>query len=305
MQGMFLSWLSKFLASLLVLLLFLATLSFVAGQTILSSHYVEGQLKKNDAYTKLSVAISQEVAKNADTTIPQSQLTDQLKTIITPEVLQQRLNAVLDQLEAYMKGNRPVPTLDVSDLVAKAQAAGMPAPTDQKLTEPITLGGASDIRVVQDKVNQAKWATLGVIALLFVLLATIAAKRSNYRPLANVFIALGVMLTLSGAALILLPNLVDKSIKVNYSFNVFAGIAGDMATSIGRDFGMRLLVIATIALVVGIVGRIVIARIPKPQAVQGANTDSGFSNPETSNPPQSSGVTDPSSHKVTPPKIQG
>ncbi|HET6925095.1 MAG TPA: hypothetical protein VFH39_04655, partial [Candidatus Saccharimonadales bacterium] len=62
---MLLSLLSKFLASLLVAAITLATLVVLFSLTLLNSHYIEGQLSATHTYSRLSVALSDELVKQA------------------------------------------------------------------------------------------------------------------------------------------------------------------------------------------------------------------------------------------------
>lgn len=301
---MLLSWLSKLLASLLVSILFVTTFGLVASQTILKSHYIEDQLQKNNAYGKLASSISDQIVKNADATLSKSQLSDQVKAIVTPEVVQQKLTTTLDQLQAYYTGSGPAPTLDVSDLVAKAQAAGVPAPADSNLTKPITIAGTAKAKDVKAKVGQVKSLTIVLIAVLVIGLTAIAIVRHTYVPLANVLVSLGGMLTLSGAGLMFAPSLADKLIKFDYSSNAFAGIAHDLIKSIGQDIGKRLLIIGATVLAVGILTRIVLSRVTKPR--QPLTEPASETQTSESEAPQDTPLTvdEPKPTKPEPPKIQ-
>src|SRR5882762_6056197 len=104
-MSVLLSLLSKFIASLLVSAIFLATFALLFSQTLLNSHYIEGQLSATNSYSRLSDALANEVAKQANP--PDPTIKDKLKLVLTPAVLQQKLTLGLDQLQAYYEGKGP------------------------------------------------------------------------------------------------------------------------------------------------------------------------------------------------------
>src|SRR5438045_3503554 len=97
-----LSWLSKLTASLLISVLFAAVLTLFLDQTLLNSSYLEGQLASTNSYTKLSDALSDQVVKSSDNNDPA--LKAKVLSILTPTVLQTKLDGGLEQLQAYYKG---------------------------------------------------------------------------------------------------------------------------------------------------------------------------------------------------------
>jgi hypothetical protein len=261
---MILSWLSKLLAGILVSVLSGAIVLLVLDHTVLSSHYLQGQLTQVNAYTKLSGAISTELAKNTETDNPQMVAT--LRTIITPAVLQQKITSALDQLEAYYKGNGPAPQIDITDLVAKAQAAGVPVPQDSNLNKPISLGNNVAVKNIGTQIGGVQLVTVLAALLLAVLLMVVSWERHKFAVLPDILITLGLLFGVLAALLAFTPGFVDTHLKLNLDSNAFAGVGRDLAESIARDLGKRFAIIAGVSLVVGIATRIWVARLkPAPQ----------------------------------------
>ncbi len=258
-----LSWLSRFMATVLTTLLFLVVVTIAAGQTVLNTQYLESELQSQQAYSKLSTAISKDISKQADAGQAQDAVTTQLQSIITPQVLQQRLSKTLNEIQAYYKGNGPVPTLDVSDLVNQAEAAGLPAPNDPKLQQPIKLTAATKAKHYS---NAAKAVGAGVIALIVVLivgLVAIARKTRNYKPLCAVLVSLGIMLSVTGGSLLIVPRIFNKLYTFNPATNPFGALAHDIALGVLHDYALHLLIPGLAILVVGIVARLLVGRAGK------------------------------------------
>jgi hypothetical protein len=257
------SWLSKLLAGILVATLFSAVFAIVLNQTVLSSHYLEGQLAANNSYNKLSDAITAEFVKNANPSTPQMAAT--VRSIVTPAVLQVKISSALDQLEAYYKGNGAAPTIDVSDLIAQAQAAGVPVPKDNSLNKPIVLAGNTQAKGISKKFENVKLGTILASLVLIVALLALSWERHKFAVLPDIAIALGILLGIFALAFRLAPGVADKHIKFDFSSNAFASTGHDLATSIAHDLGKRFGIIAIALLVVGIVSRVLVARM-KPKA---------------------------------------
>jgi hypothetical protein len=261
---MMLSWFNRFMASALTTLLFVVVVLFAASQTFLDGQYIKTQLKDQNAYNRLSTAISSDIAKNADdVTTPQNQVTSQLQTIITPQILQQRLTKTIDEVQAYYQDKGPVPTLDVSDLVDKAQTAGLPAPDDSKLQGPIKLTAATKAKSFSTAAKAIGAAMLALILLLIIGIFVIARKRHNYKTFTAVLTSLGIMLSVTGAALLIVPHIFNKLYTFNPSTNPFGALAHDLALGILHDFALHLLIPGLAILAIGILIRVLIGRAAK------------------------------------------
>jgi len=270
---MLLTFLSRLMSSLLTTLLFVAVVGVTANQTILSTNYIEDKLASQNAYQRLSDALSKDISNNAgDTAVPQSEVSSQLKTVLTPDVLKEKIDTTLKQLQAYYHGNGPVPTIDISDVVQQVQQAGVPLDAG-KYNQPVQLTAATKAKKVSDGAKYVGIGLLALMVLLFAGLLAIAIKRRDYRPLANIVFSLGLMLTITGGALLFVPSVFSKLYKFNPATNPFGSLAHDVAVSIIHDFGLRLLIIGVVTLVVGIIWKLLIHRARKPQALDYAKAD--------------------------------
>lgn len=262
---MILSWLNRLSASTLTILLFVAVVLFALSQTVLDAQYIKTELQHQNAYNRLSVAISNDIAKNADatTTTTQTQLMQQLQTVVTPQILQARLTKTIDEIQAYYEGRGPVPTLDVSDLVNQAQQAGLPVPDDPKLQQPIKLTAATNIKRLVNPALAVGAAMLAFILFLIIGLLVAAHKRHNYKTLTAVLTSLGIMLSVTGGALLVVPHIFNKLYTFNPTTNPFGALAHDVALGILHDFALRLAVPGLAILAIGILLRVLIAKADK------------------------------------------
>jgi hypothetical protein len=260
-----LNFLSKILAGILVLVTLSVVASIILGQTLLSSDYMKDQLKQADAYARLSTGISKQLSQNVGVENPQ--ITAAIQQVITPEILQQRIDPALAQAEDYYKGNGPPPEIKVDDLIAQAQAAGIPIQDDSQLSKPIQLAPAN-----QDKPPLTqKFSNVGVVsiilaAVLVVSLAIISWKTGRYTILPTVAITCGILLGLIALFLLFSQSALDHIIKFDFNSNAYAGIAHDLTKNISHDLGMRFGIVALIFVTAGIVTRIVTKRM-SPRAV--------------------------------------
>jgi hypothetical protein len=261
-----LNLLSKFLASLLVLVSLSIIASFILGQTLLSSEYMQQQLKDAKAYSRLSEALSKQVADSVAADNPQIEAT--IQQVITPDTLQQRVDPALSQLEEYYKGNAPPPQIEVNDLLAQIQAAGVPIETNSDLATPIQLAPESKTKPVT-----AKFGAIGIIAVILALvliaaLAFLSWKAKRYTILANVAISIGIATGLIAIFLLFAPGVFDHFVQFDANSNIYAGILHDLARSIAQDIGRRYALFAAVFLVLGIAARIVISRAARPATPQ-------------------------------------
>lgn len=268
---MLLKFLSRLMASLLTTLLFATVVSVTANQTILNTTYIENKLQSQNAYDRLSDALSDEISKNSnDPTVSQTAVAAQLKNILTPAVLQQKIDVTLKQLHDYFHGNGAVPTLDVSDLVQAAQQAGLQV-DGNKFSKPVELTAATKFKKVSGTAKVVGIGTIAAEVALFLGVLAIAIKRRDYRPLANIVFTLGAMLTLAGATLLFVPQLLNK---VYTAKGPFASLVHDLAIVTVRDFGLRLLIPGATALLLGVLAKYALrkqrpptyrAAVPRPK----------------------------------------
>jgi hypothetical protein len=258
---MLFSWLSKLLPSLLVSVLSGAIITVVINQTVLSSHYVEGKLASTNSYVRLSDALNTEIAKKASADPESAGITAKLQGIITPTVLQTKINGALDQLQAYYRGNGTLPTIDLTDLAPQVQAAGIPLPADSPLSKPIQLGGNEKVRGASKTFDHVRLTTIVTSLVLIVALLAVSWERHRYAALPDVAITVGGLIGLLALIFGLMPGLVAHYVKFDSSSNAFASIGNDLAVSIAHDLATRLGIIAGVCLAVGIATRIWAGRL--------------------------------------------
>ncbi len=276
---MLLKWLSHLLSSLLVASLCALIISTVLSQTLMSSHYLEGQLTKADAYNRLSVALSAQVVQQSDAAANPLVATAVSK-ILTPDVLKQKINTAIDQLSLYYQGKGPAPSVDLSEFAPQVQAAGVPLPADNQLFQPIKLvpdsGTNKTVAYPGKSFAGAHAAALLSTIMLTLLLAAVSWQRRRYGALPGVAITVGVFV---GALALILRSSVgalDHYIKFSTSSNAFAPLAHDLAKNITMDIGNRFGIIALICLVVGIIAGVIAGRLrPRIPASPGRQTPRG------------------------------
>jgi hypothetical protein len=269
-----LAWLNRLFASALTILLFMLVVAFAASQTFLNAAFMKQELQHQHAYGRLSTALSDDITSKSGSG-GDPQVTEQLKRIISPPKLQQRLDSTIDQIQAFYQHNGPVPTLNVSDLLDQAQTAGLPVPDSPELQKPIKLTALDKTRELA-KVLQFVGIGLAVVTVLLIIgMFAIARRRRDYKPFAAVLIALGIMLGVTGGVLLLVPRLFNKLVGFNPADNPYGPLARDMALDIVHDFALRLLIPGIAVLVAGILLRILIGKVRKRKAApdsRGADT---------------------------------
>ena len=271
---MFLTFLSRLMSSAVTTLLFVTVVGLTASQTLLNTGYIETKLQSQNAYSRLSDALSTKISQDSnDPNVSQDAVASQLKTVLTPAVLQQKIDTTLKQLDAYYKGNGPVPTLDISDVVQQAQNSGLDIKAD-KFNKPITLKATTKGKKVSDTAKLVSIGTLVAVGVLLLGILGIAIKRKNYKPFANILFSLGLMLTITGTSLLFVPRIFNKMIGTSLDKNPFGPLAHDLAVSVVHDFGLRLLIPGVTALLLGTLAKIALRgtgnKQPKAKKSDGA-----------------------------------
>jgi multisubunit Na+/H+ antiporter MnhB subunit len=260
MMVMLLSLVSKLLAALLVSVITLATITLLFSQTLLNSHYIENKLSTTNSYNRLSDALATEISKQADP--PDPTLKDKLKTVLTANVLQQKLTLGLDQLQAYYQGKGPAPSIPVDDLKARALAAGVPVGdgNDKPLSKPITFSGNNQIQGIGKKFDQVKWASVLAAVVLTLLLLFVSWERHRWAALPDVLISVGVLLGVWVLVFGAGPGMAQHYIKFNFDSNALAKIGHDLAVALSHDLSKRLAMVAIAYFAVGLAARLYLAR---------------------------------------------
>lgn len=258
--------LSKFLASLLVVVTLGMVASLIISQTIMNSEYMKQQLKDADVYARLSTALSSQIITDSNVAAT-PELTASVEDVITPEALQAKIDPTLEQAEAYYKGEGSPPQIEVADFVSQLQAAGVPIEANAETTEPIVLGPSNQQKKpITSNVNGVRTISIVCAIVLLVALALISWKSQRYKILPNVAIVCGVLLGIFGGLLLLGRGAADRFVHIEEGSNNYGEIAQDLAGAISHDIGMRYVIIAVTLLVIGIGARIFI-KLAMPQPV--------------------------------------
>ncbi len=262
-MSLLLSWLSKLLAGMLVAVLTGAMLTMVLNQTVLNSKYLEHHLAATNSYSRLSTALVDQIAKQADNPeapVDPAQL-EKLKTILTPTLLQTKINGALDQLQAYYRGKGSVPTIDLTDVVTQAQAAGIPIPADSDIQKPISLGSNQKALDVSKTFDQVRTGTIVTSLILVLALLVLSWERHKWAALPDVLIVVGVLLGLIAAGSSAVSGMTGHYTQMSTDSNAFTPIARDLASSITHDLARRFGIFAGVFLAVGIAARIWVAKL--------------------------------------------
>ena len=237
---MFSRWLVKVLASLLTGVLFLAVISLVFHATVFNAKYIEGQLDKANAYNRLSVALSDQVSRQAGVA-GNVQLSSAVSNVLRPSVLKQQINSALEGYQAYYEGKGGVPRLDLTNLAAQAQAQGVSLPANTEISQPISLASSNGqgVQNVGKSVAGIRTATLVLGVVLVLLVALLSWQTQRYRTLPNVLISVGFLIGLMALLFWFGPTLVQRYIPLVNGNNAFLGIGRDLAQNIGYDLAKR------------------------------------------------------------------
>jgi hypothetical protein len=254
-------WLLRFLAGILTASLCSIIITTVLNQTILNSHYLESRIAAINGYNQLSTDISNEVANQAGlANIPGASTA--LQGIISPDVMQQKVNGALDGLQSYYQGKGSAPTINFNDITSQAQAAGVPLGQSSDLFQPVTLGPQSSgtSHPVLD-LQSIRNTTLLTSVVLAVVVGLLSWKWRRYVALPNVAISVGVCMALIAVLIYLVPGNLSHYLTFSSGSYVFATLARDLIQNIARDLAHRFGLIAAICVGAGIVGRMVAVRL--------------------------------------------
>lgn len=263
-------WLTHVLSGLLVASLCGLIVSSVLGQTLMNGRYLEGQLTKVNAYNRLSVGLSGEMSKQAGLS-GNPEITAKIQSVITPEVLRQRINPVLDQLTLYYEGKGPALSIDLSGLTQQVQAIGVPLPADNSLASPVKVvpNSGTNKTVAHPGKSFSTAHTISLISSIVLAFAVLGLSllQRRYIVLPGVVISVGVIIGLGALMLELAPSLFDHFVKFSSTSNTFASLGHDLAAAIVRDLAKRFGIIAGVFLVVGVGARVALTRLVKKPAL--------------------------------------
>ena len=120
----------------------------------------------------------------------------------------------------------------------------------------------------------AGMVALGAMVVIAAALVAICVRRKDYRPLANVVIALGIWLFVTAGTLALARNALAEKLTQQGGDNALQSALRDLGAAITNDIMVQLAIISVVTLVVGIVARIVIGKAQgkRTYSVKRANT---------------------------------
>jgi len=269
----FLSLLSKLIAAILVSAITGAIFAVVFNNTVLNSHYLEGQLQTTNSYDALSVALTNDLSKQMGAS-GNPQVTAELQKILTPAVLKQNINTALNEFQEYAQGKGPAPVINLSSLASQLQTAGIPLTQNNELSQPITLGSSnpsttSTSQGLSRTFDHVRLGSIILSILLTIVLLVVSWERHRWAALPDVVISVGVIVCLLALIFALTPDLASHFIHFNSGSNAFAVIGDKVATSISNDLAKRFAIIGGVCLAAGIIGRILVGRFrKKPNALK-------------------------------------
>jgi len=287
-----LAWLSRFCATILVSLLSLVVFALVLSQTVFSPSYLHNELQHAHAYDRLASSINKQiVSSNQGSAIPAGLLANQLQQVITPQLIQQKLDGTINQTKAYYDGNGPVPSIDLSPQANQLQATGLQLPQGTNLTKPIEIKPLAKVKDAKKVITNTLLAVVIALIVLLAAIVAIAVKRHSYKPLANIFISLAVTVGLSGLSMLLVAPYTNRWVT-SVDSNNYTELVRDLVHDITHDIGLRLSYIALASLALGIAGRILIHYLAKqskalpvaPQSDTPANVPPELPEPTSSTP---------------------
>jgi hypothetical protein len=265
-----LSVLSKLLSTLLVFTLTGTVFSTVVNQTVLNSHYIEGKLTQTNSYERLSTALSEQVSQKVAAGSENPLVARELKSILSPETLRTKINSTLDQLQAYYEGKGPLPTIDLTDLGAQAQAAGIPLPSDSNISKPITLDGIPRTKGQGHNLKNSQYTLLITTLVLAAALALVCRQRHKWVAFPGVLLASGILIGLLAVLAAAASGAITQAIPFNAENAALATIGRDLASSIMTDVARHLGFMAALCELLSVMARILIKRLGAPAAAKPA-----------------------------------
>jgi hypothetical protein len=183
------------LATLLIPIIFTTSVAYVLNATVLDMGYLKKEANKTGFYKDFSELVPTQLSQMAaQSPAEQAQIKKMVTQIITPGVVQNKLEVYFAEFENHYKHNGPAPTLDLSDLVKQASAAGINIPT-QDIQTSFTLPAETDAKLKQvfEGGKTAKTGTLITAGIMLCLLLLLSAKTHSYTSLVYVFVVSAIL----------------------------------------------------------------------------------------------------------------
>lgn len=202
------AWLARLFAGLLAAALALGIGAWVLERTIGDGEYMKRQAHETQLAEGLSGSLPAVLA--ADSAVP-AQTQAALQQILTPAAVSAQLDTILPQLERYYRGQGEQPQLQLQDLVARAQATGVPIPPEvaAQLSEsqPVQAGELDPaLRSAAQQTDQLHWvAPLAAAALVGLIL--VLARHRRWMILAGATFSAAISTLVMAGVAQLLPRI--------------------------------------------------------------------------------------------------
>jgi len=263
-------WLSRFIAAILISVITIAVLTQIFDATLLNSNYLNKVAIKDGLYSSLSVDISNQLVKDVENnngsapTISSQQASTIIKSVLTSSLIQTKVSSALSEVQAFYKGNGPQPSINLSDVIAKLQAAGLPiSNNNQTLSKPIIIPSNQKVKQQIQYFEKLKLYSALATVILLVLLVFLSFEEHRWKVLPDLAIIVGVYLGLISAIFIFGVGVADKVAKLGTNSNDITITANNFAKSLTKGIGYKIAEIAIILIIVGIVSRIFMHRSNK------------------------------------------
>lgn len=262
-------WISRLVAAILVSVLTIAILAQVFNTTLLSSSYLSSQATKSGVYVAIANDLNDQLVKHLNSGNNQSNITPTqasaiIKTVITPNLVQSKINAALSSIQSYYKGNGPAPVISFADVISKLQAAGLPiGNNNDTLNQTITINGNQKVKEQVQNFEKVKlYSSLAAIVLLFLLLF-LCWEEHRWKVLPDIAIITGAELGIISIIFLEAVGVADKYGKINTNSNELTSTANLYAKSLTHGVGEILAIISITLIAIGILSRIIMHNMVK------------------------------------------
>ena len=274
-------WLSRFIAAVLVSVITIAVLTQVFDATLLNSNYLTKTANKSGVYSALSVDISNQLVKDfesqsSNNSISPTQASIIIRSVLTSSLIQSKVTDALAGVQAYYKGTGPEPSINLSDVIAKLQVAGLPISNNNStLNKPIVIQGNEQVKQQVGNFEKVKLISSIVAVVLLLILIALSWEEHRWKVLPDLAIITGAWLGVISIIFIFGVSAADKVAKLNSNSNDFVNTANIYAKSLTKGVGELIGLVALTLLVIGFVVRILLHNIDKkkkPNKLQPSNS---------------------------------
>ncbi len=251
-------FLAGLLGSLLTISIIAVSTSFVLDRTLLSSSYLESKAQQTNLYSDLARLLPEQIgAHGAATAAGQAQITDKLKTVITPEAIRQHVEPALTQMEQFYKAGAAAPAvINFSDLADRARAAGLDIPANQFDQQVILTPTDSPARPVIRKFEVGKNYALFAALALLIGLGFVSYRLKKFGHLLAALIIPATWFAVLAFGVTKLPGLANANFKLNDQAQPLGPTVGHLVGAISHDLSVKFLdlTIILVALALAVYG---------------------------------------------------